>query len=63
MSDYLMGIEGCGWLRHVKAVVDAAIFLTKVSPHPLHYATHFLVGVSVGLSVQFAINEGLPQKI
>uniref|UniRef100_A0A8C5A5W7 Myotubularin phosphatase domain-containing protein n=1 Tax=Gadus morhua TaxID=8049 RepID=A0A8C5A5W7_GADMO len=29
MSDYLMGIEGCGWLRHVKAVVDAAIFLTK----------------------------------
>ena len=34
MSDYLMGIESCGWLRHIKAVVDAAIFLTKVSPYP-----------------------------
>ncbi|KAF7659555.1 hypothetical protein LDENG_00296710 [Lucifuga dentata] len=29
MSDYLMGLESCGWLRHIKAVVDAAIFLTK----------------------------------
>uniref|UniRef100_A0A672IM16 Myotubularin phosphatase domain-containing protein n=1 Tax=Salarias fasciatus TaxID=181472 RepID=A0A672IM16_SALFA len=29
MSDYLVGLESCGWLRHIKAVVDAAIFLTK----------------------------------
>ncbi|XP_073344841.1 myotubularin-related protein 6 [Pagrus major] len=29
MSDYLVGLESSGWLRHIKAVVDAAIFLTK----------------------------------
>ncbi|XP_037135276.1 myotubularin-related protein 6 [Syngnathus acus] len=29
MSDYLVGLESCGWLRHIKAVVDAAIFLAK----------------------------------
>ncbi|CAM9123293.1 unnamed protein product [Lampetra planeri] len=29
MSDYLVGLENSGWLRHIKAVVDAAIFLTK----------------------------------
>lgn len=30
MSDHLVGLESSGWLRHIKAVVDAAIFLTKV---------------------------------
>ncbi|XP_041817144.1 myotubularin-related protein 6 [Chelmon rostratus] len=29
MGDYLVGLESSGWLRHIKAVVDAAIFLTK----------------------------------
>ncbi|XP_042255130.1 myotubularin-related protein 6 [Thunnus thynnus] len=29
MSDYLVGLESCGWLRHIKAIVDAAIFLAK----------------------------------
>uniref|UniRef100_A0A665V0U9 Uncharacterized protein n=1 Tax=Echeneis naucrates TaxID=173247 RepID=A0A665V0U9_ECHNA len=29
MSDYLVGLESSGWLRHIKAIVDAAIFLTK----------------------------------
>ncbi|XP_023652230.1 myotubularin-related protein 6 [Paramormyrops kingsleyae] len=29
MTDYLQGLESSGWLRHIKAVVDAAIFLTK----------------------------------
>lgn len=32
MSDYLVGLESSGWLRHIKAVVDAAIFLAKVFP-------------------------------
>lgn len=31
MSDYLVGLESSGWLRHIKSVVDAANFLTKVS--------------------------------
>lgn len=30
MSDYLVGLENSGWLRHIKSVVDAAVFLTKV---------------------------------
>lgn len=29
MSDYLVGLESSGWLRHIKAVLDAAIFLAK----------------------------------
>uniref|UniRef100_A0A8C7YTK1 Myotubularin related protein 6 n=1 Tax=Oryzias sinensis TaxID=183150 RepID=A0A8C7YTK1_9TELE len=29
MSDYLVGLENSGWLRHIKAVTDAAIFLAK----------------------------------
>lgn len=34
MSDYLVGLENSGWLRHIKAVVDAAIFLAKVNRAP-----------------------------
>uniref|UniRef100_A0AAQ4NPH4 Myotubularin phosphatase domain-containing protein n=1 Tax=Gasterosteus aculeatus aculeatus TaxID=481459 RepID=A0AAQ4NPH4_GASAC len=30
MSDHLVGLESSGWLRHIKAVIDAAIFLSKV---------------------------------
>lgn len=30
MSDYLVGLESSGWLRHIKSVVDAAVFLSKV---------------------------------
>ncbi|KAJ8279308.1 hypothetical protein COCON_G00063740 [Conger conger] len=29
VSEYLLGLESCGWLRHIKAIVDAAVFLTK----------------------------------
>lgn len=32
MSDYLVGLESSGWLRHIKSVLDAAVFLTKVFP-------------------------------
>lgn len=34
MSDYLVGLENSGWLRHIKAVIDAAIFLAKVKMFP-----------------------------
>lgn len=30
MSDYLTGLENSGWLRHIKAVMDAGVFLAKV---------------------------------
>lgn len=30
MSDYLVGLENSGWLRHIKAIVDAAVFLAQV---------------------------------
>lgn len=31
MSDFLEGLENSGWLKHIKAVLDAAIFIAKVS--------------------------------
>lgn len=30
MADYMAGLENSGWLRHIKAIMDAAIFLAKV---------------------------------
>lgn len=30
MSDYLTGLESSGWLRHIKSVMDAGVFLAKV---------------------------------
>lgn len=30
MSDFLTGLENSGWLRHIKAVMDAGVFLAKV---------------------------------
>lgn len=39
MSDFLEGLENSGWLKHIKAVLDAGIFIAKVSleanPHCL----------------------------
>uniref|UniRef100_A0A8D2MQ16 Myotubularin phosphatase domain-containing protein n=1 Tax=Zonotrichia albicollis TaxID=44394 RepID=A0A8D2MQ16_ZONAL len=29
MSDFLTGLESSGWLRHIKAVMDAGVFLAK----------------------------------
>uniref|UniRef100_H3B7V1 Myotubularin related protein 6 n=1 Tax=Latimeria chalumnae TaxID=7897 RepID=H3B7V1_LATCH len=29
VNDYFSGLESSGWLRHIKAVLDAGIFLTK----------------------------------
>ncbi|GAA6083746.1 myotubularin-related protein 6, partial [Tachysurus ichikawai] len=29
VTEFLVGLENSGWLRHIKAIVDAAIFLTK----------------------------------
>lgn len=31
ISDFLEGLENSGWLKHIKAVLDAAIFIAKVS--------------------------------
>ncbi|KAJ7310566.1 hypothetical protein JRQ81_007513 [Phrynocephalus forsythii] len=29
MSDFLTGLENSGWLRHIKAILDAGVFLAK----------------------------------
>ncbi|XP_062039563.1 myotubularin-related protein 8 isoform X1 [Lepus europaeus] len=29
MSEFLSGLESSGWLRHIKAIMDAGIFITK----------------------------------
>lgn len=31
MSSYLRGLEDCGWLKHIKSVMDTSIFIAKVS--------------------------------
>lgn len=40
MSNFLEGLESSGWLKHIKAVLDAGIFIAKVSleanPRCLH---------------------------
>lgn len=30
MSDFLWGLENSGWLRHIKAIMDAGVFIAKV---------------------------------
>ena len=36
VNDFYSGLESSGWLRHIKAVMDAAIFLAKVTFHHSH---------------------------
>lgn len=43
MSDYLVGLESSGWLRHIKAIVDAAVFLTRVNVFWLYFFNCILV--------------------
>lgn len=49
MPDYLVGLENSGWLRHIKALMDAAIFLAKVKL--------FVCGI---LLLVFQYSVGLP---
>lgn len=30
MGDFLWGLESSGWLKHIKAVLDAGVFIAKV---------------------------------
>lgn len=30
MSEFFSGLENSGWLRHIKAIMDAGIFIAKV---------------------------------
>ena len=32
MSVFLNGLESSGWMRHIKSVIDASVFVAKVSP-------------------------------
>lgn len=36
MTDFLLGLENSGWLKHIKAIVDAGLFISRVSF--LHWA-------------------------
>ncbi|XP_058495983.1 myotubularin-related protein 7b isoform X2 [Solea solea] len=29
MTDFLWGLENCGWLKHIKAIMDAGVFIAK----------------------------------
>lgn len=30
MSDFLWGLENSGWLKHIKAILDAGVFILRV---------------------------------
>ncbi|KAG7458583.1 hypothetical protein MATL_G00221990 [Megalops atlanticus] len=32
MGDFLWGLENSGWLKHIKAILDAGIFIARVRP-------------------------------
>lgn len=51
MSDFLEGLENSGWLKHIKAVLDASVFIAKVSlgPNPRCLPPHWLnIGLGAG---------------
>lgn len=58
MSDFLEGLENSGWLKHIKAVLDAAIFIAKVSlgliPAVCH-TTALNIDLGVCLSVYVSV--------
>jgi len=31
MSSYLRGLDECGWLKHIKSVLDTSLFIAKVN--------------------------------
>ena len=31
MSSYLRGLDECGWLKHIKSMMDTSIFIAKVT--------------------------------
>lgn len=33
MSDFLWGLENSGWLKHIKAILDAGVFILRVRSH------------------------------
>lgn len=51
MPDYLVGLENSGWLRHIKAIMDAAIFLAKVKLLSL-----FVCGIML-LIIQHSVSD------
>ena len=34
MSTFLNGLESSGWMRHIKSIIDASVFVAKVHCHP-----------------------------
>ncbi len=39
MSDFLWGLENSGWLKHIKAVLDAGVFIAKA----IHFFKRFYI--------------------
>jgi len=37
MSAFLGGLESSSWLRHIKAVIDASVFVARVGGHQMHH--------------------------
>lgn len=54
MTDFLWGLENSGWLKHIKAVLDAGVFIARVS----HYV-NLLRQVTLQLELQPSVKPPL----
>lgn len=50
VNDFYSGLESSGWLRHIKAVLDAAIFLAKVTVLHWFGVCHVWEGMDLALA-------------
>jgi len=40
MSTFLNGLESSGWMRHIKSIIDASVFVAKVIDSVIYSFTH-----------------------
>ena len=55
VNDFYSGLESSGWLRHIKAVLDAAIFLAKVTVSHWFGVFHIWEGMALALVQRFGL--------
>jgi hypothetical protein len=61
MNAFLAGVEGSGWLTHVKSVLEASAFMAKAVSGGISVVVHYSDGwyrtaQTYGLKIGFKIN-------
>jgi protein-tyrosine phosphatase len=68
MNAFLAGVEGSGWLRHVKSVLETSAFIAKAVSDGISVVVHCSDGwdrtaQTCGLKISFKLNFFLFQKL